>query len=188
MIARDVRLYSPPPVSEKEILRYAGGGDGEVKKLLSECLREIEGKLSYKVCRAIVPVDICGNLVDFGFASVFSENLSKNLKGCRSAVIFAATVGLAPDRLIARYCVTSPAKALLFQAVGAERIEALCDAVSSEYEGSRPRFSPGYGDLPLAFQKEIFRLLDCPRTIGVTLNESLLMSPSKSVTAIMGIK
>ena len=51
----------------------------------------------------------------------------------------------------------------------------------------RPRFSPGYGDLPLELQKDVFRVLDCPRKIGLSLNESLLMSPSKSVTAIIGI-
>ena len=51
----------------------------------------------------------------------------------------------------------------------------------------RPRFSPGYGDLPIEIQKDIFRALDCPRRIGLTLNENLLMSPTKSVSAIIGI-
>ena len=36
-------------------------------------------------------------------------------------------------------------------------------------------------------QKDIFAALDCPRKISLSLNESLLMSPSKSVTAIIGI-
>ena len=44
-----------------------------------------------------------------------------------------------------------------------------------------------YGDLPLEMQKDIFNVLDCSKRIGLTLNESLLMSPSKSVTAIIGI-
>ena len=83
----------------------------------------------------------------------------------------------------------------MLQAVGAERIEALCDLFNGEItekkraEGlyTRPRFSPGYGDLPLELQKDIFDVLDCPRQIGLTLNQSLLMSPSKSVTAIIGV-
>ena len=50
----------------------------------------------------------------------------------------------------------------------------------------RPRFSPGYGDLPLALQREVFAALDCPRRIGLTLSDSLLMSPTKSVTALIG--
>lgn len=52
---------------------------------------------------------------------------------------------------------------------------------------TRPRFSPGYGDLPLALQRDIFHALDCARKIGLTLNDSLMMSPAKSVTAIIGI-
>lgn len=183
-----VSIYPEPPVSKKEILRYAGGGDERTEKLADDCLSEILPCLSYKVCRAKVPVKICKNTVDFGFVSVRSENLAKNLDGCRNAVIFAATVGVAPDRFIAKYSALSPARALMFQAIGAERIEALCDTVSSEYENSVPRFSPGYGDLPLDFQKKIFSLLDCPKNIGLTLNESLLMSPTKSVTAIIGLK
>ena len=34
---------------------------------------------------------------------------------------------------------------------------------------------------------DFFELLDCNRQIGVSLNDSLLMTPSKSVTAIFGI-
>ena len=90
-----------------------------------------------------------------------------------------------------RYTSLSPAKALFFQAIGAERIESLCDTFCAELKENglqlRPRFSPGYGDLPLDLQKDLFRVLDCSRKIGLTLNESLLMSPSKSVTAIIGI-
>ena len=52
----------------------------------------------------------------------------------------------------------------------------------------RTRVSPGYGDISLTMQKDIFAILDCERKIGITLNEDLLMSPSKSVTAIAGIK
>ena len=82
-----------------------------------------------------------------------------------------------------------------FQAIGAERVEALCDAFCADVkrraaeEGlcPRPRFSPGYGDVPLELQRDIFRVLDCPRKIGLTLNGSLLMTPSKSVTAVIGL-
>ena len=82
------------------------------------------------------------------------------------------------------------------QALGAERIESLCDAFCREtaQELTRqgktllPRVSPGYGDIPLTMQKELFALLDCPRKIGLTLSDQLIMSPSKSVTALAGIK
>ena len=63
--------------------------------------------------------------------------------------------------------------------------------MKKEYEKDdlylRPRFSPGYGDLKLEHQKDWFRLLDISRQIGIELTDSLLMVPTKSVTAIIGI-
>jgi hypothetical protein len=130
--------------------------------------------------------------VDLGFAKVPSAALARNLAGCKRAILFAATVGLEVDRLIARYSRLQPVKGLMFQAIGTERVEALCDAFCADMDcrmggGLRRRFSPGYGDLPLELQNNIFRVLDCSKTIGLTLNGSLLMSPTKSVTAIAGI-
>ncbi len=49
------------------------------------------------------------------------------------------------------------------------------------------RFSPGYGDWGLENQKIIFDILKLEK-LGVRLNESLLMIPEKSVTAISGIE
>ena len=191
------KSYGAPPYDRTEILRYAGARteSQELAALLEECLAEAEGRLTYQVCFRELPVSEMDEQIDLGFAQSTSETLKKRLSGCAKCVVFAATVGIAMDRLISRYAVLSPTKALLFQAIGAERIEALCDAFEKEItekkreEGlfTRPRFSAGYGDLPLTMQKDIFAVLDCPRRIGLTLNESLLMSPSKSVTAIIGI-
>ena len=49
------------------------------------------------------------------------------------------------------------------------------------------RDSPGYGDFPLEAQREILVILDTPRKIGVSLTDSLLMVPSKSVSAVIGV-
>jgi cobalamin-dependent methionine synthase I len=108
-------------------------------------------------------------------------------------LVFAATVGVGVDRAIAKYSRIAPSKAFMLSALGAERIEALCDAFCREYAFEKnvaltPRFSSGYGDCPLDVQRQIFYLLDCPKNIGLTLNDSMLMSPTKSVTAFVGIK
>ena len=181
------RNYSAPEISLKEVLRYAGGGDSA---MILECIKEAEDLLSYNVCFAVLDASVNGETVDLGFTSIKSKNLSKNLEGCTKAVVFAATVGVGIDRLIAKYNRISPARAVCLQALGSERVEALCDEfekdIKKELGGERvlfrPRFSPGYGDLPLEFQKDVFRLLECPRRIGISLGESLLMTPSKSVT------
>lgn len=195
------RVSSPtlPPVNEREVLRYmgvTGRANGEVLALLRSCIEESARVFTPRVCFREVLLRREGDLLDLGMARVRSASLSKALCGCERVVLLAATVGLGIDRLIAAYSRISPARAVCMQAVGAERIEALCDAfcqsLSAEYAkrgiALRPRFSPGYGDLPLELQTDLFKALDCQHFIGLTLNDSMLMSPSKSVTAIVGLK
>lgn len=196
-----------PPFSLSEIKRYAGirkdmessdilSDHSDIEQVMAECLAETEGKFSYRVCYSVCDVKhLPDGRLDLGFTVTDSASLIKHLENCDKAVIFGATIGLDLDRLIARYSRISPVKSLFFQAIGAERIEALCDCfneevrIAAEEKGRNLvfRFSPGYGDLPLGMQKELFAVLDCPRKIGLTLNESLIMSPSKSVTAIIGV-
>lgn len=191
------KTYDAPIYDKREIYRYAGvsAPNGETERLLEECLNELGDKLTYKVCYRELPVSVNDGVIDLGFAKTDSRSLLKALDGCDSIVLFAASIGVGMDRLIARYSSLSPAKALLFQAIGTERIESLCDVFQSDIasvkaesgKNVRPRFSPGYGDLPLELQRDVFNALDCKKRIGLALCESLLMTPSKSVTAIIGI-
>ena len=188
-----VNAYIPPAFDKKEILRYAGckEADEYVERLLEECLKECENVFSYRVCYRVFEKETF--MRTFGRES---KNLAKNLANCEYVVAFGASVGLAIDRLIVKYGGISTAKALFFQAIGTERIEALCDAFCEDMKAQaekknfslRPRFSPGYGDFPLQVQKDLCMALDCSRKIGLNLTESLLMTPTKSVTAIVGIE
>lgn len=194
MSAVITKTYPAPPFCEREILRYAGckTADGETLALLRSCAEEARDTLVYKVCYREFSVSVTGNICDFGAFRLQSQSLAKNLAGCEKAIVFAASVGIGIDRLIAKYGRIAPSKALMLQAVGAERIESLCDVFCEDIKKEKqtalkPRFSAGYGDLPLEAQKEIFAVLDCAKKIGVCLNESLLMSPSKSVTAFVGL-
>ena len=188
-----VKTYSPTPFDEKEILRYAGyRGEvsPQIQEVLNECIKESENAFSYRVCFATLETETliekwqdCGKL--------FAERL----RGAKYAVLFACTVGLEIDRLVLKEENVSVTKALFLQAIGAERIESLCETFCREVENdcekkgyhAGARFSAGYGDFPLEKQKEMFSLLCPQKTIGLTLNESLLMSPTKSVTAIIPI-
>lgn len=99
------RIYSAPDFDRKEILRYAGvsGKLPELEQILDNCLAEINGKLVYKVCYREFPVIHLDGHLDLGFVKTASANLNKNLSGCDRIVLFAATVGMEIDRLIARY-------------------------------------------------------------------------------------
>ncbi len=171
-------------LDEGEILRYAGvrgEADEGIRSLLRSCAAECRDALSYRVCYTEIEelAPFIGN----------SRSLARALQGASRAVVFAATVGIGIDRLIARYAAVAPSKALFFQAIGAERIEKLCDLFCREMQegGSVKRFSPGYGDYPLEEQKRLFALLSPERKIGLTLTDGLLMTPTKSVTAVFGI-
>ena len=193
-----IKNYNPPEINKIEVLRYAGVNEenDELLALLDECIVDSKDSFSYKVCYGRFKIEVCADEIDLGFSKTHSHSLARCLNGCEEIFLICATVGHKMDRLISKYSVISPAKAVMLQALGSERVEALCDMLCDELaaeEGERgfvirPRFSPGYGDLSLELQKDIFSCLDCSKNVGVSLNENLLMSPSKSVTAIIGIK
>lgn len=184
-----------PEVDLREMLRYAAcrAPDEQVTALAASAAEEGCRVLRPALCWREVPLTVTAHRVDLGFTAFDSQKLAAVLTGCDRAVIFAATMGLELDRLIARHGRLSPARGLMLQALGAERIEALCDSfcdfLAAEYAPLtvRRRFSPGYGDLPLENQRAFFDVLQCHKEIGLYLNESLLMSPTKSVTAIVGL-
>lgn len=190
--------FAPPEVDRREVLRYAGVRecDKVTDALLTRCISEAEDKLSYKVCYSVFDLSLRGDEVDLGFVIARSRTLAKRLDGCEKILVFCATVGSEMDRLIAKYNILSPATAVILQALGSERVEALCDAfcektdesVKGEDYSCTPRFSPGYGDLSLDIQRDIFNALDCTKKLGVSLNDDLFMLPTKSVTAIVGLK
>lgn len=123
-----------------------------------------------------------------------STSLSRNLKGCTKVLLFGATLGAGVDRLIMRASVTDMAKAVALQACAAALLEEYCDEeqlrLGRELEADglylRPRFSPGYGDFDICYQEPLMRMLDCAKSIGLTMTDSFMMTPTKSVTALIG--
>lgn len=133
--------------------------------------------------------------IQFADVNITSKSLGLNLKDCNHIVLMAATIGPQIDAYIRRAQITDSVYASICQATGAMYIEEVVNKLNNEiknkaYEESKtacPRFSPGYGDVSLAVQKDFFRLLNCSR-IGLTLMPSLIMAPEKSVTAFIGLK
>ena len=164
---------------------------GDMDEMYEESLELYKKAALFKACYRKTSVSFFGEKgVSFDFCKIESESLRKNLEGCKSAFIFAATSGSAVDRLIKRQGTISAADAMIVDCVASSGIEVFCDILNSEMEKGRklkPRYSPGYGDVSLCCQKEILSFLDAERKIGLTLTDSYLMVPVKSVTAIVGI-
>lgn len=137
-----------------------------------------------------ITVDDAGVTLDTGVRFT-SRDLARHLKGCDKALLLAATLGSRVDVAIRRLALGSVAEGAAAQAVAAALIESYCDSVQAQADtdglAQRPRFSPGYGDWNLEEQRLLFPVLDCAKRIGLTLTDGLMMAPSKSVTAIIGL-
>jgi hypothetical protein len=185
-------------INKQETFHYLGYDNSavptkEVLALYSECLRDMLGAIQKKAVLEEYAIRKDGDRIDLGFAKVISHSLALNLRACDKIMLFAATVGVEVDRLIAKYERLSPAKGAMMQALGAAAVEDWCDELNARITsnspyGTKPRFSCGYGDLSLSLQTDIFAALSVTKRIGITLNDSLFMTPTKSVTAIVGIK
>lgn len=137
-----------------------------------------------------ITVDEAGITLDTGVRFT-SRDLARHLKGCDKALLLAATLGSRVDVAIRRLALGSVAEGAAAQAVAAALIESYCDSVQAKADtdglAQRPRFSPGYGDWNLQEQSLLFPVLDCAKRIGLTLTDGLMMAPSKSVTAVIGL-
>ncbi len=188
------------------ICRYLGYRnivpDDAVRERIRRNYRALEDASDRRSVFRTFPVSFpAEGTVRIGFSSsadgftVESRDLHRNLKGCSEVILLAVTIGPGPDMLVRRAGVSGMLDAAILQAAGAAMAEEYCEELSQaiiveerkKKRFCRPRFSPGYGDFSLLFQKDFSRILNMPGTIGVSLTDSLLMVPSKSITAVIGI-
>ncbi len=180
-------------INKNEIKRYLSicKSDTQCDELISWGITK-----TYEVAkpRAVYFEDkiaILDNEIRFSFDTVESKNLSKNLCGCQKAYVFCATLGIEVDRLIQRYAKIEPSKSVVLNSVASALIEEFCDYINNllkEKSVLCPRFSAGYGDFSITHQKKILDALDASKKLGVSLTESYMMTPTKTVTAVVGIK
>ncbi|MBQ9648220.1 MAG: methionine synthase [Oscillospiraceae bacterium] len=117
----------------------------------------------------------------------------KLLQDCDTAVLLCCTLGIEFERRLRALERRDMGEAVIFDACGSAWVESGCDAAEAEIAERFPgryltdRFSPGYGDLPLSLQPSVLAALDAERRLGIHLSDSFLMTPSKSVTAVVGV-
>lgn len=185
------------PVDRREVWRYMGcpGEPGEeVRTLAEEAIRAAaEAAVPRQVSRRVSLSLLPEHRIRLGELETVSESLWQHLQGCSEAILFAATLGPGVDLLLRRSRLSGMSRAAAVQAASAALIESFCDQCCEELEQQldglylRPRFSPGYGDLSLSFQQPLLDYLDTGRRIGLTTTDSLMMVPTKSVSAVIGL-
>jgi len=174
----------------------------EAGTLVEKCERQLKAVMQCRYAAVRIPVEYpAEGLCRLDFADIESRDLYKNLSGCKEIFLFAVTLGIGVDRLLHRLNLTSQSEHFITDALSSAMAEALCDRVDDMLTAEvmpeftpdcrrdfcRPRFSPGYGDLDISVQKPLLLRLHADKTLGITLNSAYLMTPVKSVTAIMGI-
>ena len=121
------------------------------------------------------------------------RDIAAHLTGCSHAALLAATLSASVDQCLRQAQATDMTDALLYDALASAAIEQVCDAAAGELHHALPelyqtwRFSPGYGDFPLEVQPLLLAALDAPKRIGLCATDSLLLTPTKSVTALIGL-
>lgn len=128
-------------------------------------------------------------------AYIYSSDIARLTAKCDECVLLAATLGHEVDRQITLAQSRNMLDGLALDACASVMVDAYIDGfVGSEivpelHEGEKltHRFSPGYGDLKMNVTEDIIAVLNATKRIGLSVTRSLMMSPIKSVTAIMGV-
>lgn len=186
-----MRIEKPSALNKTEALRFLGvcrEPDPATKALLDDCegklLATIDARFWWKEFpRAALPEKLCG------------RDLQLHLKDCEALVLMAVTLGSETDRLLRRAASTDIARAAVLDALASAAVEQLCDNAETllrgEYKNREMyltgRYSPGYGDCPLELQQRFCDLLDTGRSMGLFVSENNLLTPRKSVTAVLGV-
>ena len=183
-------------IDRSELLRYlrwnGGALPAEADAALERGVRRLTEAARPRVCWRVFdyrPGEALGG-TDYIPAGA---DLPAFLADCDRVILLAATLGAEPDLLQQRLRLADMGEAMILDAAGSAAVENVCDNLCADLAAEfaprvlTDRFSPGYGDLPLSEQRWFFRLLDMTRRMGVTLTDSGLMLPQKTVTAFVGV-
>lgn len=183
----------PGEIDFGQAARYLGAPgqpDRQTLALLRRCAPPLAAACRVRAVWRALP---CAALEQAGLLQ--GEDIARHLAGCAGGVLLAVTLGPGVDAAIRRAGVGDVAACAAADALASALAEQAADAAEKALvrlcrdKGLylTGRYSPGYGDWPLAVQPVLARLLDTPRQIGLCIQENGLMTPRKSVTALLGL-
>ncbi len=183
-------------IRREETLQYLGYAGSVIPPELEADLARCEGEI-LRTARPRAVWRLFTVLPDGSFAGTgfrpAGGDVPALLRDCDRAILMAATLGMECEALLRRAQARDMGEAVILDAAASAAVENVCDNLCADLaERFRPgfltdRFSPGYGDFPLGCQRELCDILDVTRQIGVSLTESGLLLPQKTVTAVLGI-
>lgn len=173
-------------------LKIKGEIDEATKKLIYEIYPEAERAPLYKSTARVELKKTDEGLKIVGTDIVLTGRLAeRHFFGCGGLYIILASLGRESERKMKETYALSPTKGLILDACYSELLERRLDAIETELkqngEALTSRISCGYGDLPLETQRPLLNLLDAKR-YGIHMNDSCMLTPNKSVIALVGVK
>ena len=181
-----------------EILRYmghSGAPTAQLESLISSCLEKLGAVSKPRHVMRQFQCTVSEDSVTIDVLKIKSKGLAAHLCACTQVYLFAATLGADVDRLITQRSMRDSAEAFCLQACAAVQIEDYCDNIVEELSHSiekdglylRPRFSPGYSDFNLAFQTDLLNMLQAHKFTGISETSTHMLTPLKSVSAVIGV-
>ncbi|MGN0075756.1 MAG: vitamin B12 dependent-methionine synthase activation domain-containing protein [Parafannyhessea sp.] len=202
-----LKSYQIDSIDRKEVLRYLGYRGQEVTP-------ELDARLDGAIARCLSIGQPRASLATFDVAgqeelpdgtpqvdlegtalTLRGKSMRKHMDGAVRVGVFAVTIGMGVERELKRLSLTDNLGQVLFDAAATTMVERAADAAEATLVGiaardglyTNFRFSPGYGDMPMDTQPILLDTLDARRRLGITLSPTLLMTPTKSVTAVLGM-
>jgi len=188
-------------IDKKEVLRYLGYKNQEIDNslidLIEECCKEVINICKESFVYEIFDIERKDNEIFLlGSTLILKDNdIINHLASSKKCLVMAATLGVEVDRRIAYYSRIDITKGLIMDACATTAIENLCDELQTHImEKSLEdnlhitnRYSPGYGNFSIDNQSNILNVLGAYKKIGLSVTESNIMLPRKSVTAFIGL-
>ncbi|MFH1504124.1 MAG: methionine synthase [Candidatus Omnitrophota bacterium] len=171
----------------------------EQKVRIERCIEEALDLIDLKSAAVQIAIEkIDSSRVFLSGGVVFKSNsLGKFLTGCPEALLAAITSGnKITEAIQEKTNSNNTASAVVYDAVASEITDSglswIIDYFNNQLRRQNQRltsarFSAGYGDFSLDNQKIIYEILNLEK-IGLSLTESYMLIPEKSVTAVVGIK
>ena len=182
-------------INRDELYRYVGTPDDNVRGIIDKSEEELKMNVKPAYVWQIFDIEMAtvGVLVKGTDIVLTGDSIKKHLKGCNRIAMLAATLSSQADRLIRKYQSNNMAEAVVMDSLASVAIESVCDMAEEEIKEYMPnmfftyRFGVGYGDLPLALEKDIISVLQASKSIGLCVTDSNILTPLKSVVCIIGI-
>lgn len=172
--------------------------ENQIKQLSQQLENMVTPKSVYKVFH-IDNVDTDTKTVTLSntVLKLTGNNITQLLKESDKCILMAITLGQNVDMLIRQTQIRDMSSAVILDACSSSLVEEYCNLLEDNIKETlqeqygeiylTDRFSPGYGDLPLDIQNNFCKVIESDKKIGVNVSSTNIMSPKKSITAIIGI-